>query len=288
MQPHKCQSLSGSCAAFRSIDPPNLGYFHLDRCCSRWASSKPSEACCLLICPAQPTNLLLQVLFTLGQTPRWASYKPNEPSVYGPGRGSPPKSISDWSAFVAAMARRYRGRIHAYEARCCAEAAVLAFRAAAPGMCMIWQRESLAQVNAVSLESQAMATNWLDGARTLTGVCSPTHPSKQVWNEPDIQGPEGFYNGSPESLAALEAATAAALAQEDPKALLLTPPMSGGNGATQLGWLGRYLKAGGGKHAQAVAWHAYVSAPEAGLNGIEAVRQVGASLPILCIYVLCS
>lgn len=110
-----------------------------------------------------------------------------------------------------------------------------------------------------------------------------------MWNEPDIQGPEGFYNGSPQSLGVLEAATAAALAQEDPTALLLTPPMSGGNGATQLGWLGRYLKAGGGKHAQAVAWHAYVSAPEAGVNGIEAVRQVGApACTVLCIYVYCS
>lgn len=60
-----------------------------------------------------------QVLFTLGQTPQWASSKPNEPSVYGPGRGSPPKNTSDWVAFVAAMARRYRGSILAYEVRCC-------------------------------------------------------------------------------------------------------------------------------------------------------------------------
>lgn len=58
-----------------------------------------------------------QVLFTLGQTPAWASSSPSEPSVYGPGRGSPPKNVADWSAFVAAMARRYKGRIDAYEAR---------------------------------------------------------------------------------------------------------------------------------------------------------------------------
>ena len=96
-----------------------------------------------------------------------------------------------------------------------------------------------------------------------------------MWNEPDIQGPEGFYNGSPDSLVKLEVAAAAALAQEDPKALLLTPAMSGGNGATQLAWLGRYLKAGGGKYAHAVGWHAYVAAPEAAVNGVEAVRQVG-------------
>lgn len=97
-----------------------------------------------------------------------------------------------------------------------------------------------------------------------------------MWNEPDIQGPEGFFNGSPKSLAALEAATAAALTREDPQARLLTPAMSGGNGATQLGWLGRYLQAGGGKHAHAVGWHAYVAAPEAAVNGIKAVRQVRA------------
>ena len=55
------------------------------------------------------------VLFTLGQTPRWASSAPNVESVYGPGLGSPPANNADWRTFVEALVRRYRGTIVAYE-----------------------------------------------------------------------------------------------------------------------------------------------------------------------------
>jgi hypothetical protein len=57
------------------------------------------------------------VVFTLGQTPRWASSGPDVPSVYGNGLGSPPANNADWRTFVDALARRYRGTIVAYEVR---------------------------------------------------------------------------------------------------------------------------------------------------------------------------
>ena len=56
-----------------------------------------------------------QVLFTLGQTPLWASSDPTKPSVYGNGRGAPPANVDDWKDFVHTAATRYKGRIHAYE-----------------------------------------------------------------------------------------------------------------------------------------------------------------------------
>lgn len=56
-----------------------------------------------------------QFLLTLGQTPAWASSRPDEPAVYGKGYGAPPASIADWTDFVRAVAARYKGRIAAYE-----------------------------------------------------------------------------------------------------------------------------------------------------------------------------
>ncbi|MFE9631809.1 helix-turn-helix domain-containing protein [Streptomyces sp. NPDC006463] len=57
----------------------------------------------------------LPVLFTMGGTPDWAS--PGGPhTAYDDGsRTSPPDDLADWTAFVAAVAGRYRGRIDAYE-----------------------------------------------------------------------------------------------------------------------------------------------------------------------------
>ncbi|MFF1491587.1 helix-turn-helix domain-containing protein [Streptomyces sp. NPDC058304] len=57
----------------------------------------------------------LPVVFTMGGTPDWAS--PNGPhTAYDDGsRTSPPDDLADWTAFVSAVAGRYRGRIDAYE-----------------------------------------------------------------------------------------------------------------------------------------------------------------------------
>ncbi|MER7467362.1 helix-turn-helix domain-containing protein [Streptomyces sp. NPDC097981] len=57
----------------------------------------------------------LPVVFTMGGTPDWAS--PNGPhTAYDDGsRTSPPDDLADWTAFVSAVASRYRGRIDAYE-----------------------------------------------------------------------------------------------------------------------------------------------------------------------------
>jgi hypothetical protein len=55
------------------------------------------------------------VLLTLGLTPRWASARPDEPSGYAPGYAAEPKDMEDWRTFVQTIAKRYQGRIHAYE-----------------------------------------------------------------------------------------------------------------------------------------------------------------------------
>ena len=56
-----------------------------------------------------------EVTLTLGITPGWASAAPNTASSYGAGATAMPARLADWDAYVAAVAARYRGRIHGYE-----------------------------------------------------------------------------------------------------------------------------------------------------------------------------
>jgi hypothetical protein len=57
----------------------------------------------------------VEILLPLGLTPRWASARPDERSVYGPGKAAEPKNIEDWRNYVRTVATRYKGRIRYYE-----------------------------------------------------------------------------------------------------------------------------------------------------------------------------
>jgi hypothetical protein len=57
----------------------------------------------------------VELIYTLGQTPTWASARPTEKSPYGPGSFAEPARLSDWEDYVRAVATRYRGRIRYYE-----------------------------------------------------------------------------------------------------------------------------------------------------------------------------
>ena len=58
----------------------------------------------------------LQLIYTFGRTPQWASSNPTLSTCgYGPGQCAPPADLNDWDTYVRAIATRYAGRIHAYE-----------------------------------------------------------------------------------------------------------------------------------------------------------------------------
>lgn len=57
----------------------------------------------------------VKLLLTLGQTPKWAASQPDAHSPYGDGASSDPRSMVDWRSYVETLARRYKGRIHAWE-----------------------------------------------------------------------------------------------------------------------------------------------------------------------------
>ena len=57
----------------------------------------------------------MEVILTLGQTPKWASARPNELVPNGPGASAEPRDMSDWENYVRTVVLRYKGRIKYYE-----------------------------------------------------------------------------------------------------------------------------------------------------------------------------
>ena len=58
----------------------------------------------------------VEILLTLGQTPRWASARPDDESPYeNPGWPAEPARLKDWRNYVRTVATRYQGKIHHYE-----------------------------------------------------------------------------------------------------------------------------------------------------------------------------
>lgn len=57
----------------------------------------------------------VDVLYTLGETPTWASSNPTRKGSYVYGQSAAPSRLADWENYVRTVAQRYRGRIHHYE-----------------------------------------------------------------------------------------------------------------------------------------------------------------------------
>lgn len=57
----------------------------------------------------------MDVMYTLGQTPEWASVRPTESGFGGMGAAAEPADLNDWYAYVHGVVNRYKGRITAYE-----------------------------------------------------------------------------------------------------------------------------------------------------------------------------
>ncbi|BAL94423.1 glycosyl hydrolase [Rubrivivax gelatinosus] len=56
-----------------------------------------------------------QILYTLGQTPLWASSTPDVNGQYGMGSSGVPRNMDDWRDYVRTLARRYVGKIRYWE-----------------------------------------------------------------------------------------------------------------------------------------------------------------------------
>ena len=57
----------------------------------------------------------VDLVFTLGRTPRWASASPDAKSPYGPGQCAPPANIQYWDEFLRAVVNHAGGKIKFWE-----------------------------------------------------------------------------------------------------------------------------------------------------------------------------
>ena len=57
----------------------------------------------------------IDLLYTLGATPSWASARPEEKGPYGPGSAAEPRNLDDLMDFVKRVALRYKKQISSYE-----------------------------------------------------------------------------------------------------------------------------------------------------------------------------
>lgn len=156
----------------------------------------------------------IEVLLTLGNTPRWASARPDEPCPYGLGCAAEPKVTDLWEDYVRTVATRYKGRIRYFE----------------------------------------------------------------IWNEPNFSemgGSGGFFTGSAKTMVELASSAYRIIHEVDPEANVLTPSVVGNDDMLNL-----YLRAGGGRWADIVAFHFYVYNPEELPIRIGHVREVMANAGI--------
>jgi hypothetical protein len=132
----------------------------------------------------------VDVLYTFGDTPTWASSNPTGPCFYNAGGCSPPADLDDWDDFVTALAKHAKGRIKYWE----------------------------------------------------------------LWNEANL--PNEYWSGDIPTLVRMAQHAHRIIKSVDPSAIVLTPSATGGADEISL-WLGRYLAAGGGISADAIAFHGY-------------------------------
>lgn len=89
----------------------------------------------------------------------------------------------------------------------------------------------------------------------------------EIWNEPNISTQ---YNGSISEMVQLARVAYQTLKQVDPTITVCSPSPTHEPGVP---WLNQYLKAGGGKYADVIAFHLYVD-PEAPERMVPLIRQV--------------
>lgn len=103
------------------------------------------------------------LLLVLGQSPTWASARPQERSPYHPGNAAEPKDLDDWRNYVRTVATRYQGKIHEYE---------------------IWNEPSLKQFYSGTVDQMVVLTR--EASQIIHGI-----DPKTIVVSPSAVGPDG-------------------------------------------------------------------------------------------------
>lgn len=88
---------------------PEIHWFGLEPARGDWQFGKLDLAVRLM------ASRKVEVMLTLGETPTWASSRPDHAGPMVKGQLAPPRDIGDWENYVRTVAQRYKGRIQCYE-----------------------------------------------------------------------------------------------------------------------------------------------------------------------------
>lgn len=110
--------------------------------------------------------------------------------------------------------------------------------------------------------------DWRNYVRTIATRYKGKINTYEIWNEPNGYD---FFRGTPEDLVALAKEAYSILHEVDPAVTVVSPSPSGSG----LPFLDKYLAAGGGKYADIIGFHFYVTpkGPEAMVDVIAQVRE---------------
>jgi hypothetical protein len=114
--------------------------------------------------------------------------------------------------------------------------------------------------------------DWRDYVQSVATQYKGRIHDWELWNEANDKA---FYSGTPEQLVKLAQAAYEILKRVDPSNTVTAPSLTYGMQGTS--WLESYLRAGGGKYADVIAYHLYVAAPEDELPLIQKIRSVMAA-----------
>ena len=85
---------------------------------THWFSLEPAKGkwqfLALDTAVARAEDKQVEVLFTLGNPPKWAT-DPARVAAWNPGIALPPRDMAEWETYVRRVAERYKGRIRYYE-----------------------------------------------------------------------------------------------------------------------------------------------------------------------------
>ena len=100
--------------------------------------------------------------------------------------------------------------------------------------------------------------DWKQFVTTLVTRYKGRITSYEMWNEADAYG---FWTGTPAQMVHLASLAYPIIKSIDPNAIVLSPSDAapGGWPIPYATWLDEYLQAGGGKYADAIAWHGYAA-----------------------------
>jgi hypothetical protein len=112
--------------------------------------------------------------------------------------------------------------------------------------------------------------DWIDYVQTVVTRYKGRIHEYEIWNEPNLKE---FFSGTQKELLRLAEDAYRVIHEIDPLAVVVSPSITGEQGVS---WLNKYFDLGGGKYADEIGYHFYVSPrpPEASIAIIQQVYGV--------------